>query len=140
MRNKPQNRGLLLTAIAAVFVFFLISSFGMHVWPMGEEKMSGCPLMSGFSSMCQMDAVDHISLWGKTFTAPLVKAIEFILLGILAFFIFFHRFFHLFKNIKFKNTFFYCKNNEFLKIFNHLLRFYSKGILSPKIYSLVSFS
>lgn len=54
--------------ITVVAAFIFIALFGLRMHSDSRGKMLDCPLMQHVSSMCPMDAVEHIAAWQRIFT------------------------------------------------------------------------
>ena len=118
--------------------FIGIALFGVSAsMPMDKNgNMSGCPFMVSATSMCPMNALEHVTYWQLLFVSvvPANAAPAFLaILAIIAYGIFRKR---LASEISqaFQSIRLHHKNAP-LKFFNPLLLLLSDGILHPKIYA-----
>jgi len=71
MRETFFPQGYPSLVFSLVLVVLLVSTLG--IWhPTGMSAsgdMRGCPLMAGAATLCAMDALAHLALWQRMFTA-----------------------------------------------------------------------
>ncbi len=121
--------------VAAIFIFFFVANFGMHMGMMKGGKMSGCPFAMGGFSMCETQAniAEHISLWETAFSAPVSKTVQLILSGLLLVAFLLLRYGGEL-NPGSKNSSLYLRHADTFRFFNYLTPLFSHGILHPKLY------
>lgn len=66
----PRSRTTHIASIL-LLVFVVTSVFGMWqmVGPHMDGSMNGCPLMVSMTTLCNMSALEHLSLWQRLFIA-----------------------------------------------------------------------
>lgn len=118
--------------------FVVITLFGVGVSMTADNgDMTGCPLMEGLASMCQMGVLEHIGYWQQLFTAKVNDANTLILwlLSILLLFAVYQLGIRNRGRVPFDSSFYlYNKSNPQVRLFNYLNLLFSRGILHPKIY------
>jgi hypothetical protein len=71
---------LLITFVLISFI--AIGGFGYHYPVFSDHHHEpGCPFMPGEQAICQMDVLDHISAWQKSFTALLPSFLVVLILS-----------------------------------------------------------
>ncbi len=129
-----------------VMVAVLVSILGaLYFMGMGMElngKMSNCIFMSINTGICNMTLAEHINLWQVMFTAIIQKGFLLnALLVILLYFVYVIVSYGRFNQVLFLKEFvnqFYLKLKAYLSFFDYLKEALSFGVLSPKIYRLVT--
>lgn len=136
LRIKFLDKKFLLILLT-ILTFFLIGAFalnlGMNI--AGNGKMSSCSLMGLESKPCQMNLNDHLVQWQQIFVATFNASLLPLLLLAFTFSV---GFISLFKNVEYAFLQLhqrYKRDNSILKLFDHLLLAFSRGILHPQIYA-----
>lgn len=126
-----------LGSFLIVLSVLLISIFGPAVimgLTQGGE-MTGCPLVGGIASMCQMSVIEHISYWQQLFTATSSNTITTLAFLLFLFLLGTNLALSQNKRISWKLFYkFYNRNNPQALLFNYLILVFSTGILHPKVY------
>ena len=120
--------------IVAIAFFFLMMVFGAHAgMAMQEGKMTNCPFLGGFSSICQMNILSHIEAWQIAFSSPIPK-ITGLLIGL--FFVLFLSGLSFKERAKIRSIKLLFYRDKLVSRFsNYLVFLLSRGILNPKIFS-----
>ena len=127
-----------------LIVFVLISFISVSVLSIGmgmeEGEMSSCPFIAGHAAMCQMNAVEHIAQWQKTFLALRIQenllALIIVLLAVVV--IPFAKPPSRLKELtEYISRLFIYQRMHLVKVFDPLLLAFSDGILKPRIYEPV---
>ncbi len=132
-----RNQATYALFFGMTLLFILVSNFGLGL-SMPTDKhgmMSNCPFMAKTSSLCDMNAADHIGKWQQLFTS-LQISIFLLLLIIASSLIYF--FIKMQSDHQTSSSFwyrYYKDKNPELKLYNYLLLALSDGIIHPKLYN-----
>lgn len=125
---------ILLTILVFSFFGAFALNLGMNIDDKG--KMSNCILMSSESMSCQMTIIDHLAQWQQIFLATsnwsltALFSLAFALsVGFIALYKKNEEYLFLQLHQRYK------RENPILKLFDHLLLAFSKGIIHPQIYA-----
>jgi len=136
MRFDFENTSGKALIIGLVLTIIAIATFGITLGMSATNGgiMLGCPLMNGFSSLCQMDILGHIAQWQTLFTSIIPSSalalIVLLLLTVLSF-------------VRFKleeeetirqQLQYLLQKDPTARLFNYLVLLFSSGVLHPKIY------
>lgn len=117
--------------------FFLVGALGMAFPGMmmghGDVGMVGCPLMGHDAAVCNMNPLDHLSMWQTMFAAiPAQTVITALLLLLAAFFLLRFREF-LWLPVQSPQLVFISYDPE-VATHDPLRRFIARGLMHPKIF------
>ena len=124
------------TLFVVVFVFVITFGITMGMAPRENGAMSGCPLMSGAASLCEMNVAEHLSRWHELFAAILGRSgtlLITLLLGLIAFPVQLRRKDETEPRLE-KSGIILRRGALPPRLNDHLHRALSAGILHPKIY------
>lgn len=84
LMKKRHSRAFI--ALFLVVGFSLASMVGAHLMATASEDgtMRNCPIMSGLSQMCDINAVSHVSSWRQFFFATFERSALFSMLAAFA--------------------------------------------------------
>lgn len=124
-------------AITTLFAVSALAILGLNLSMNIDDKgkISSCSLMGLEPGPCQMTLNDHLMQWQQIFATTFNTSLLPLLLLAFTFSV---GFITLFKNVEY--TFLqlhqrYKRENSNLKLFDHLLLAFSRGILHPQIYA-----
>ena len=127
------------TAIFIGIVFLGIAIFGMGAsMPMDKNgNMPNCPFAPGGSSICPMNALEHIGYWQHLFTStiPTTTALTLLLALVIITYCISRRKLMSKASLVIQTIRTYKEHDAQLKLFDPLLLLFSDGILNPKIYA-----
>ncbi len=138
MMRRLKPKAVMQAIGTLVFVVFLLTNvFGLLTHSVGMEmdqrgNMLGC-LFMGETTMCQMNAFEHLSLWQNTFTTILSMSTSAALFLALAWFIFSRHGRHRLQGQILSVQPLHTLRNPDISLGDYLRQAFSQGILHPKI-------
>lgn len=125
--------------IFGMIAFLVMSFWTLYSMPTDEGgSMVNCPFMNDYPGFCQMTLNEHISFWQQMFAIIRLKELIFLpfSLLIITFFVLYtitEKIYYKLKSQSFYNYLYQHKPE--IKIFNHILLAFSRGIIHPKVYA-----
>ena|SRR5579859_1412601 len=120
----------------SIIALALVGSIGIGYFGMmmgGMDNMVGCPLMGHDSAVCNMNPLDHLSMWQSMFAAIPVQNILTLLLSLLSLFLFF-RFRYYSWLLHPTPPRVYISFDSADATYDPLQRFIARGLMQPKVF------
>jgi hypothetical protein len=99
----------------------------------GMDDTVGCPLMGHDAAVCNMNPLDHLSMWQTMFAAIPVQTVLALLLSLLALFFFSRLRQHLWLLHPSPQPVYISYDPE-VRAYDPLQRFIARGLMHPKIF------
>ena len=131
--NLIVMKRILLSVLLIAFLLVGITGVAYSGMMMGHGDMVGCPLMGHDSAMCNMNPLDHLSMWQNMFAAIPVQSVLTLLLSLLALF-FFSRFNRYLWLLHPSPQPVYISYDPEVSTYDPLRRFMARGLMHPKIF------
>lgn len=128
---------VVLAGVLVIFTFITTFGLGLSMKHDMQGSMVNCPLMSGSTTLCQMNPLEHITKWQQLFTTTrqtdaMVLIVALFILGSTILLLKMHSQRSL---LQIRLYTYHKRKNPQMQLFNHLLLAFSNGVLHPKLYA-----